>query len=265
MNILQEDKIQKDAGIDAGINSVVSHFKKIEITKNNIHKFKNVKIGDFVPKSLKSIQMSAQSLYSSAYIADGYGTSKFIKEICIKLFPSYPEHTIIDCNANIGGNTIPYAYYFDNVIAVEFIKEEFLRLLNNIIRYKFNNVLVIHSDIVEYLSKNLDCVKYSSCLFFDPPWGGRNYKTIPSLELYFLSPNGKQLNVVEYINSLDTNALIILKCPENTNLLNIIRPYKKVKVIFLKNKTYNLIFIHSNINQVNIPDNLNFSLNSYAS
>jgi hypothetical protein len=259
MNILKEDKIKKDSMINADIKYIVSHFKKIQITKENINKFKNVSIGDIVPKSLKWIQMSAQSVYSSAYIADGYGTSKLIYTICKILFPNYSEHTIIDCNANIGGNTIPYAYYFDSVIAVEFIKEEFLRLLNNIIRYKFGNVLAVHSDITEYLAKNPDCIKYSSCLFFDPPWGGKDYRKVQSLELYFLGANGAQINVVTYINSLQTNALIILKCPENTNLTNIQKGVKKLKVIFLKDKTYNLIFIHDNIQEIYIPDQINYT------
>jgi tRNA/tmRNA/rRNA uracil-C5-methylase (TrmA/RlmC/RlmD family) len=259
MNILKEDKIKKDAEKDASIKHILPHFKKLQITSENIQKFKNVKLGDIVPKYLHWIQMSAQSLYSSAYIADGYGTSQLIYSICKQLFPEQTEHTIIDCNANIGGNTIPYAYYFDNVIAVEFIKDEFLRLLNNIIRYKFANILAVHSDITEYLSKNPDCVKYSSCLFFDPPWGGRNYKYVESLELYFLAPNGGQINVVDYINKLDTSALIILKCPENTNLKNIKKPIKKLKVIFLRDKTYNLIFIHDNIADIVVPEDINYS------
>lgn len=259
MNILHEDKIKKDAGINVDIRHVLAHFKKIQITNENIHKFKNVNTGDFVPKSLKMIQMSAQSVYSSAYISDGYGTSQLIYELCQKLFPERDEHTIIDCNANIGGNTIPYAYYFDNIIAVEFIKDEFLRLLNNIIRYKFANILAVHADITDYLSKNTDCVKFSSCLFFDPPWGGPNYKNISSLELYFLGPNHSQINVVNYINNLQTDALIILKCPENTNLINIKTTFKKLKVIFIRDKTYNLILIHKNINNINIPEIINYT------
>ena len=140
------------------------------------------------------------------------------------------------------------------MIAVEFIKDEFLRLLNNIIRYKFSNILAVHSDIIEYLTKNPDCIKFSSCLFFDPPWGGPNYKKVESLELYFLGPNSTQLNVVSYINSLITDALIVLKCPENTNLSNIKTTYKKVQVIFAKDRSYNLILIHKNINNFDIPN-----------
>ena len=70
MNILHEDKIKKDAKINVDIRYVLSHFKKIQITKENIHRFKNVIVGDLVPKSLKTIQMSSQSVYSSAYISD---------------------------------------------------------------------------------------------------------------------------------------------------------------------------------------------------
>ena len=80
--------------------------------------------------------------------------------------------TIFDGTAGIGGNVISFSRYFKKVVGVEIDTDRFNILKNNIDIFKINNVKLINGDCNDYFNDNY------SVYFFDPPWGGKEYKNI---------------------------------------------------------------------------------------
>ena len=83
-------------------------------------------------------------------------------------------------------------------------------LENNVKLYNLNNVNLINDDCKNYLNSEYDII------FFDPPWGGPEYKTHKSLELFL----GDE-NLINIIEKIPKNKYIILKLPFNYNLNNL--------------------------------------------
>lgn len=115
---------------------------------------------------------------------------------------------ITDATAGNGGNTINFALHIgsQNVNAIEIDKQEYDALCNNLKVYHLDTVLSIHGDCLDILDKLTQDV-----IFFDPPWGGRQYKAEQKVNL-FLS----QVPINQVINKFKKNAqFIILKVPQN--------------------------------------------------
>jgi 16S rRNA G966 N2-methylase RsmD len=117
--------------------------------------------------------------------------------------------TIFDATAGIGGNTISFSKYFKTVIAIE----------NNITRFNIlkNNIKIINLNNVKIYNDNcFNKLNYSyNGFFFDPPWGGPNYKfekklrlTLDNFSLYDII-----INIKKY-----TSKPIFFKLPKNYDL-----------------------------------------------
>jgi tRNA/tmRNA/rRNA uracil-C5-methylase (TrmA/RlmC/RlmD family) len=136
-----------------------------------------------------------------------------------KLF--YPKaKTIVDCTANIGGNTINFAKHFKNVTSIEIDPETKSILENNVKLYRRENVKIILGDYVDLKDK----IK-GDIFFFDPPWGGFYYKMESKLDLY--------LSGVNIIDLLPPN--FILKAPINYNIEDLLKKFKNIVVYFITN------------------------------
>ena len=154
------------------------------------------------------------------YSLTNYQQAEIINEKIIEILKIVSTKlTILDITSGIGGNVIPFALKFGKVIAIEYDKETFDILSNNVITaYKLNNVTLKNQDGVQSI---YDEEKYD-VLFMDPPWGGRNYTEYESLSL--------QLNRTNIINIIETflmttkvlpPKLIVIKVPYNYNFLEI--------------------------------------------
>ena len=67
-------------------------------------------------------------------------------------------------------------------------------------------------------------------IFFDPPWGGPNYKTIKNLNLYL-----DNINIVDIINELyDYAKMIVLRIPRNFNIVDLLRRIEYTNVNIYK-------------------------------
>ena len=115
--------------------------------------------------------------------------------------------TIVDATAGIGGNTISFSKNFSKVYSIEMDKNRFNILENNINIFNLNNVKLINGNCINYLDKI-----EADVWFFDPPWGGPEYKLSKKINIRIGS-----LSIKEIINKLN-NKLVVFKLPYNFNL-----------------------------------------------
>lgn len=123
----------------------------------------------------------------------------------------FPKAKIImDGTANCGGNTISFGLFFDKVISIEFEKENFDALKNNVNLYNLDNVEIMHGNTLNYYKKE----KYD-ILFLDPPWGGPNYKKKSILDLKLGNKDIKDM--IHDLKNLKVMGLVF-KLPNNFNI-----------------------------------------------
>lgn len=151
--------------------------------------------------------------------------SLMITSIINEHIPEYiprSEITILDGTACVGGDSISFGNIFGSVIASEINNERYRMLVNNLIEYKLYNVVPVNDDCLKIYDK----INFLNIIYFDPPWGGKNYKSNSKLRLSLGSSYID--DVIENIlgSNLDNIKLIVLKLPQNYDLELI---YKKIK------------------------------------
>jgi 16S rRNA G966 N2-methylase RsmD len=118
---------------------------------------------------------------------------------------------IFDGTGGIGGNVISFSKNFNLVITYEINKDRFKILENNMNMFNINNVQSIHGDCLNNLESHEDVDAY----FFDPPWGGPDYKfnTKTTIKL-------GEYNLVHIVKKIRifNNSPIFIKLPSNYNL-----------------------------------------------
>jgi 16S rRNA G966 N2-methylase RsmD len=146
--------------------------------------------------------------------------TRIIIRECEKIFDNPNDLTILDGTAGVGGDTISFCNHFKNVYAIEKDKKRYEMLKHNLNKFNFENVITENDDSLEYINKlnNIDIV------YFDPPWGGSDYKKYDKINLTI-----SDINLHDIINKIFINEnvkLIVLKLPKNYDLENI---YDKLK------------------------------------
>ena len=172
----------------------------------------------FFPKdknvNFENLQLSNIGVYS---ITDP-SKAQLISDIIKKYFEDKDNLIITDATANMGGNTINFAQNFKHVNAVEIIDLHCDILKNNLTEYKLEDKVSIHCG--DYLDL-MDTIK-QDIVFFDPPWGGKDYKKINNLNLYL-----DEINIIDICNSLiNQTKLIAIKVPFNFDIINMIKKSK---------------------------------------
>lgn len=122
------------------------------------------------------------------------------------------EITILDGTGGIGGNTISFSKFFEKITCIELNNERYKMLLNNVNTYNLKNVYILNCDCVEYLFSNYN--NYN-IYFFDPPWGGPNYKKSQNLTLTLGSKT--LLEIATYLKINTKDKLLVYKLPYNYN------------------------------------------------
>ena len=119
---------------------------------------------------------------------------------------------VVDATSAVGGNTITFAKTFDSVTAIELNMTRFEYLKHNM------EVLGL-SDKINFLQGSSvdlipNVVGESDAIFYDPPWGGTNYKETDKLRLEL---GGKPF--VEVCNEASNyTKYIVCKLPVNFDL-----------------------------------------------
>lgn len=147
---------------------------------------------------------------------------------------------IIDGTSNIGVGSIVFSEFFTKVYAIEYVYNTFLKLKNNILVYKLNNVLSFHDDIIRFMNddKLLSSLNYNInhfCLFLDPPWSGYFYKIEKNVDLYL-----NNINIIDLIIKMNIK-YIYIKVPFNFNFIYLYKNFNNITIY--KFTQYFIIYI----------------------
>ena len=170
--------------------------------------------------NIKNLRYDVEGLWSISHPEDADHISEIIKN-----FVGNTNINILDGTAGLGGNVLSFAKYFNNVHGIELDKNRFNMLRDNISCYNFDNIKLTNGDCINFLNDDYDVY------FFDPPWGGPNYKHKESIDL-FLGKN----NLNELIKLIPKKKYIVFKVPYNFNI-NLLKDYdlmiKKIRNILI--------------------------------
>lgn len=118
---------------------------------------------------------------------------------------------ITEMTAGVGGNVLNFAKYFKYVNAIEIDTVRYNYLRKNIELYEYNNVNCYNEDSVSLLIEKDDIGQ--DIIFFDPPWGGKDYKLHVNLRLKFGQFSIE--NVCKILFQRSDNKMIVMKLPNN--------------------------------------------------
>lgn len=162
---------------------------------------------------LENLQLSNIGSYSIFYPLDAIKLAKIIRSF----FSKDESVTITDATANMGGATIAFANYFNFVNSVEIIPFHCKILDNNINIYNIESKVKIHC--IDYLDIGNKLTQ--DVIFFDPPWGGPDYK---NLELMSMSLDN--INISDIIKTLIDKKkvkLVAIRVPFNYDFKELLK------------------------------------------
>ncbi len=169
------------------MNIISKIFPSVDSTNQNILKYDN--------EGLWSITLPLEADVISSMIKNDIGS----------------DISIFDGTAGLGGNTISFGKYFKHVTSVELNADRFKLLLDNVNAYGLTNVHLINGNCLNHLNGNFNVY------FFDPPWGGPEYKLNNKTNIKL-----GNLSLVELISKIKTNKnnniKIYIKLPNNYDL-----------------------------------------------
>jgi hypothetical protein len=118
------------------------------------------------------------------------------------------DKSITDATACVGGDTINFALNFREVHSIEYSKENYDALKNNISVYGLTNVNLYFGDCMKLYNW------VSDVLYIDPPWGGPNYRNLESVEL-FLGTTRLDVWLEDILSGPYRPSFVFLKVPSN--------------------------------------------------
>ena len=143
---------------------------------------------------------------------------------------------ITDANGNVGGDTILFGMNFKKVNSIEIDSLHCEILKNNINVYDLKNINIICDDYIK-IKDNLK----QDIIYFDPPWGGPDYKYKKTIDL-FLS----KINIIDITNKLiNSTKYIVIKVPKNYNFKNLKKKSKFKYIIKYEIIRYNIIILYN--------------------
>ena len=167
------------------------------------------------------LKMDTESIYSISVKEDADKISSIILHHLKKLELDPFTITITDATAGIGGNTISFARIFKFVNGIELDETRCSYLVHNLNIYDITNIATYNDDCLTKLA-DLD----QDIIFFDPPWGGKDYKKHKKLRLSL-----SDISMEDICKDLLTRTnkqkptMIVLKLPLNYDIQYI---YNKV-------------------------------------
>lgn len=170
------------------------------------------------------------------YSVTSYKSNRQIVEMIRKKVGS--DITIMDSTACVGGDTIGFALNFKHVISIEKDYINYNALVNNVNIYKLNNVTISNKNFVEDGMNIIGKFK-PDVVYFDPPWGGKDYHIHKNIDLYLDNKNIKDI-IKDILGTFKFVKMVVLKVPLNYNHENLslignatIHNLKKFQVILV--------------------------------
>jgi predicted RNA methylase len=149
----------------------------------------------------KKLQLSNIGIYSIFYPNSGDEVAKIIRS-----YIPGKTATITDATSNMGGAIFAFANYFDKINGVEIVPMHCDILENNIKQYGIKNKVDIHCadylDVADKLEQDV--------VFFDPPWGGKSYKSLKLMNMYLDS-----IPINQIIKSILPKSIVAIRVPFN--------------------------------------------------
>jgi len=230
----KEDEVvieEKDDDDDEKL--VTLGYKKLK----RLFKMKNVNHENV---DISKLKITKESIYSITPWHEADKISKKIKDF----YEDRNEFNVIitDATSNIGGNSISFLNNgIETVNSVEIKPATCEILKHNIDLYGYSTLNVICEDYLKvFRSLKQDCV------FFDPPWGGKDYLNNEVMDLFLSDVN--IIDVVKELIEKDMASLVVLKAPKNYNeekLKSDLNNCEIIKMPLFRRDTlsYNVFFI----------------------
>ena len=169
---------------------------------------------------VNNFMLSNIGSYSIFYPNDADKVAKIIKSF----LPG--NATITDANANMGGATLAFSNYFDKVNSVEIIPFHCKILENNINVYDAVDKVKVHC--LDYL--DIGDKLTQDAIFFDPPWGGPDYKKKELMDMYL-----DNISISDIIKSLLLKTKVIaIRVPFNYDFKKILELSDKSHIFTFK-------------------------------
>lgn len=197
-----------------------NEYERIEQLKRKIFPFTS-------NENIKNLMIDKDSLHYITFASDAINITKVICDNLTK-FPQPINYknsdwskltneqkmkrlVITDMTAGVGGNVYSFSKFFKYVNAIEISSSVYNCLKNNINIYGYNNINCYNDDSVKLLIDNDDIGQ--DIIFFDPPWGGKDYKLHVDIRLKF--GNHSIENICNLLLNRSSNKMIVLKLPNN--------------------------------------------------
>lgn len=216
--------------------------------KDQGDKIRGLFLGLIENEHIPQVQIDNEGLYSVTNGTIANETSVYIMETYKKHFETIPE-TITDALACVGGNSISFAKHFAHVNVVEIDANRSSMLKHNLQLADVYEKTTLYSK-TNYLDVMYDV--HQDVLFFDPPWGGPDYKYKSNVDLYISEKNINKI-IYELMHSSTPYAkMIVLKAPLNFNKEGLEMYCKKGQCIVCFHKRMSKMQLFFIIKQTNI-------------
>jgi hypothetical protein len=155
-------------------------------------------------------------------------------------FAKNKDVEVYDMTANIGVDSMNFSNIFGGIIySVESNSETYDKLFYNIHTLKMSEYIKpIYANSVDIIETCREHLK-NKIIYFDPPWGGKEYWKEKKLMLTLTNSKGKTYEIWELINMLmedrDKKYPIILKAPVNID-------YTKIRLLGNFDMQYDRIY-----------------------
>ena len=178
-------------------------------------------------KKINNLKYDEEGLWSITHPDDAKYISIIIKQELEKNDITQ-NISVLDATAGLGGNLLSFAKFFDKATGIEIDTMRFNMLKNNMSCYDINNVTLINDNCIDFLkNKPQDYTVY----FFDPPWGGPNYKNHDTIDIYL-----GEFNLYQILKLIPKDRMVVFKVPFNYNI-NLLKEYnltiKKIRNILI--------------------------------
>jgi 16S rRNA G966 N2-methylase RsmD len=158
------------------------------------------------------LQYDEEGLYSITCFKEADIISNLLLNNYINMFNITPTN-ILDACSGVGGNTYSFCKHFRSITSIELNENRFKMLVNNVELYELKNVKMINCNSLDYFYNNF--CRYD-IYFFDPPWGGKNYKQNSKLKLKFADV--ELVNLVKFLKNKAHKKFLVFKLPLNYDI-----------------------------------------------
>lgn len=186
-------------------------------------------------KCAKNYKLTNEGHFSITRPYESNQIIRFIEKIITK--NKFSISVITDATAGMGGDSIAFSKKVRFVNSVEIDSNNFECLKENIKSFDCQNVELYKSDYMCLMKKLKQDI-----IYFDPPWGGTDYK---NKEMINLCLNDIPLyKIIQEIKLYKLAKSIFIKVPINACLENI--DYSLMQTIYNRNKkiSFNIIYIN---------------------